>query len=81
MQPWIPIAVVVLLILGLVVARGRVQWRVGALLVALAVGSVALVEALVRAQVLSRESSGSLIAAIAIAMVLLASVISRRRAS
>lgn len=81
MQPWISIAVVVLLILGLVVARGRIQWRLGALLGALAVGLVALVEALVRAELLSRESSGSLVAAIAIAMVLVASVLSRRGAS
>lgn len=78
---WIAIAVLTLLIIGIVVARDRIAWRWGALLLAVGVAAIATVEALVRAEVLSAGSSGAVVAAIAVALVLAASAVSRARTS
>lgn len=78
---WIAIAVLTLLIIGILVARDRIAWRWGALLLAAGVAAIASVEALVRVEVLSADRSGAVVAAIAIALVLAASAVARARTS
>jgi hypothetical protein len=75
MQNWLVIAIAVLLGMAVWIARGALAWRRGAVLLVVAVSAVAGVEALVRAGVLRAADAGGVVAALAIGVVLLATVL------
>jgi hypothetical protein len=74
---WIALAVVILAA-AVVIARGAIEWHLGAMLLVVALVAVAAVEALVRGGVLAPGDSGGALAAIAVSVVLLWALLRRR---
>jgi hypothetical protein len=78
MNYWIAFALLILLALAAFVARGALPWRRGAALLAIAVLAVAAIEVLVRAGVIGADDASRALSAIAVGMVLLATLVARR---
>lgn len=78
-MPWLLFAIAILLLLGLVAARGRIPRRRGFALIGAAVGLVVVLEALIAAEVLSADATANFYA-VSVALVVGAAVMLAARA-